>query len=137
MKQLRRLSNMFMIRLLCSPLHRLASGSLLLITYHGRVSRRRFTIPVLYADHDGTLIIFVGHAEQKRWWRNVRDGAEVEVRLRGRRLAGQAEVVGDRATAATYLDRYPRARPAVEAAESPIFVRITALAPSDANRDYQ
>jgi len=45
------------IGLLRSPLHRLASGSLLLITYHGRSSGRCFTIPVMYAERDGTLTI--------------------------------------------------------------------------------
>ena len=41
--------------------------------------------PVMYAEREGTLTIFVGHSERKRWWRKLRVGAEVEVRLRGRR----------------------------------------------------
>lgn len=118
-KQLQRVGNVFVIGLLRSPLHRLASGSLVLFTYRGRSSGRRFTVPVMYAEREGTLTIFVGHAERKRWWRNVRGGAEVEVRLRGRRLRGQAEVVGDSAAVETYLARYPRARTTIEAAERP------------------
>jgi deazaflavin-dependent oxidoreductase (nitroreductase family) len=129
-KHLQRFGNLFVIGLLRSPLHRLASGSLLLITYRGRGSGRRFTIPVMYAEREGTLTIFVGHPEQKMWWRNLRVGAEVEVRLRGRRLRGQAEVVDDSAAVDTYLDRYPRARMAIEAADSPTFVRVAALTPS-------
>ena len=54
----------------------------------------------------------------------------VEVRLRGKRLAGQATVVEDTAAAATYLERYPRARAVVEAADAPTFVRVVALEPS-------
>jgi hypothetical protein len=50
----------FVIGLLRSPLHRLASGSLLLITSRGRSSGRRFTIPVMYAEREGTLTIYVG-----------------------------------------------------------------------------
>ena len=129
-KHLQRFGNVFVIGLLRSPLHRLASGSLLLITYRGRRSGRRFTIPVMYAEREGTLTIFVGHPERKRWWRNLRVRAEVEVRLRGRRLRGQAEVVEDSAAAETYLDRYPRSRTAIEAADSPTFVRIAALTPT-------
>jgi hypothetical protein len=129
-KPLQRFGNLFVIGLLRSPLHRLASGSLLLITYRGRSSGRHFTIPVMYAEREGTLTVFVGHPEQKRWWRNVGGGAEVEVRLRGRRLRGQAEVVKDSAAVETYLDRYPRARKAIEGADSPTFVRVAALTPN-------
>jgi hypothetical protein len=128
-KQLQRFSNLFVIGLLRSPLHRLADGSLLLITFRGRRSGRRFTIPVMYAERDGRLTIFVGHAERKRWWRNLRGGAEVEVRLRGRRLTGHGEVVEGSAPIETYLDRYPRARTAIEAANSPIFVRVATMTP--------
>lgn len=123
-KHLQRFGNLFVIGLLRSPFHRLASGSLLLITYRGRRSGRRFTIPVMYAEREGTLTIFVGHPERKTWWRNLRDGAEVEVRLRGRRLRGQATVV---AAGETYLARYPRARTTIEAADSPTFVRVAGL----------
>jgi hypothetical protein len=129
-KHLQRVGNVFVIGLLRSSLHRLASGSLLLITYRGRSSGRRFTIPVMYAEREGTLTIFVGHSERKSWWRNLRGGAEVEVRLRGRRLRGQAAVVGDSGAVETYLVRYPRARTTIEAADSPTFVRVTALTPS-------
>jgi deazaflavin-dependent oxidoreductase (nitroreductase family) len=129
-KHLQRFGNLFVIGLLRSPLHRLASGSLLLITYRGRRSGHHFTIPVMYAEREGTLTVFVAHPEQKRWWRNLRGGAEVELRLRGRRLRGQAEVVKDSAAVETYLDRYPRARKAIEAADSPTFVRVAALTPN-------
>jgi deazaflavin-dependent oxidoreductase (nitroreductase family) len=129
-KQLQRFGNLLMIGLLRSPLHRLASGSLLLITYRGRRSGRRFTIPVMYAKREGTLTVFVGRPERKKWWRNLRGGAEVEVRFRGRRLRGQAEVVGDSAAVETYLERYPRARAAIEADAWPTFVHISALTPT-------
>ena len=78
----------------------------------------------MYAEREGTLTIFVGHPERKKWWRNLRAG---EVRLRGHRLRGHAEVVEDSAAAETYLGRYPRARTAIEAADSPTFVRIATL----------
>jgi hypothetical protein len=129
-KHLQRFGNVFVIGLLCSPVHRLASGSLLLITYRGRRSDRHFTIPVMYAEREGTLTIFVGHPERKTWWRNLRGGAEVEVRLRGQRLRGHAQIVGNSRAVDSYVDRYPRARTAVDAAESPRFVRVAKLTPN-------
>ena len=124
-KRLQRVGNLFV-----SGLHRLLSGSLLLIGYRGRRSGRRFTIPVMYAERDGTLTIFVGHPERKNWWRNLRQGAEVEVRLRGDRLRGHAALVDDAGVVSTYLKRYPRARAALEATDAPIFIRVAALEPS-------
>lgn len=128
-KRLQRLGNLFVIGLLRSPLHRLLSGSLLLISYQGRRSGRRFTIPVMYAEREGTLTILVGHPERKTWWRNLRHGAEVEVRLRGDTLRGQATVTDDAAAASTYLERYRRAQAAVRAAEPATFVQIAELEP--------
>jgi hypothetical protein len=126
-KRLQRLANAFVIGLLRSPLHRVASGSLLTVTYYGRGTGRRSTIPAMYAEREGTLTIFVGRPEGKTWWRNLRDGAAVEVVLRGHRLGGQATVVHDATAAVTYVGRYPRARSAVEAGDAPTFVRIGAL----------
>jgi deazaflavin-dependent oxidoreductase (nitroreductase family) len=128
-KRLQRLGNLFVIGLLRSPLHRRLSGSLLLISYRGRHSGRRFTIPVMYAEREETLTILVGHPERKTWWRNLRHGAEVEVRLRGQRLSGQAVVANDAAVAGAYLERYPRAQAAIRAAEPATFVRIAELEP--------
>ncbi len=126
-QRLQRLGNLFVIGLLRSPLHRLASDSLVLITYRGRSSGCRFTIPVIYAERDGTLTIFVGHPERKQWWRNLRGGADVDVWLRGGLERRRADVVNDRAAADTYFERYPRARMTIQAADSPIFVRLAAV----------
>jgi len=127
--RLLRVSNLLVIGLLRSPFHRLASGSLALITYRGRRSGRRITTPVMYAERDGTQTIFVSHPERKTWWLNLRGGAEVDVQLRGRPLHGRADVVSDAAAVEAYLDRYPHARNAVEAADSSVFVRVEALTP--------
>lgn len=42
--------------------------------------------------------IMVGWPEQKRWWRNLRGGAPLRMRLRGRELAGYGEAIGDERT---------------------------------------
>lgn len=128
-KHLQRLGNLFVNGLLRSPIHRVLSGSLLLISYRGRRTGRRFTIPVMYAERDGALTIFVGHPERNKWWRNLRQGADVEVRLCGDRLLGKATVVDDANAVSTYLERYPRAQRTLKAGETPIFVRVAALEP--------
>ena len=102
---------------LCSPFHVVMSGALLLLTYRGRRSGRRRTIPVQYAEDGQTIIVVVGAPERKRWWRNLAPGGTVRIRLRGRELDTSAEVLtSDRDPQAVaealelYFERFPRAR---------------------------
>ncbi len=88
-----RLINSVVGSILRSPLHRLLSGRLLLLTFYGRKSGRRYTTPVGYGQTGDTLLINT----ESPWWRNLRGGARVGVRLRGRECAGTAEVVSDEA----------------------------------------
>lgn len=75
-----------------SPAHRLLSGRVLLLTYTGRRSGTRYTIPVEYRRDGEALVITVGWPERKLWWRNLREpGTPVEVRLRGEDVAMRAE----------------------------------------------
>ena len=78
--------------ILRSPLHRLLSGRLALLTFYGRKSGRRYTTPVGYGRIDDTLLVDT----ESPWRRNLRGGgARVGVRLRDR--AGTAEVITDQA----------------------------------------
>jgi F420H(2)-dependent quinone reductase len=131
-RSLRRIGNAFVIALLRSPLHRLASRSLLLLSYRGRRSGRRITMPVVFAEDEEGLVVFVGGAERKRWWRNMRGGSAVDVRLRGRTMHGMAKVVADGAAARTYVERFPKARAAIENADAATFVRVSELQPGGA-----
>ena len=47
------------------------------------------------------VIIDVGWPERKHWWRNLRDGGHVEMRIRGNRREGQAQASGDERTGVT------------------------------------
>ncbi len=119
--------------LLRSPLHGLASRALLLITYTGRRTGARHTIPVMYAQREAELLILVGHHERKRWWRNLADSAPVDVVLRGRRRHGTAWVLtGEPARGAlpAYLARFPRAAGAVGSRADVVMVRVE-LEPDD------
>lgn len=130
-KALRSVRDGFVAAVLRSPLHRVLSGSLVLISFTGRRTGREHSRPVMFAGDEQGLIIFVGHAAQKVWWRNLTERAPVRVRLRGRELEGYGEVVTrDSALAARYLARFPRARTAIDEADEPTFVRVAELRPS-------
>ena len=103
--------NRVLLGLLRSPLHRLASGRLALITVTGRRSGREYTFPVLYSQDGDRVTIQVGWPERKVWWRNLRDGAGVRLRLRGEEQTGHARAHGDVRTGVTVrvdLHRPPR-----------------------------
>ena len=93
--------NPFVAALLRSPVHRLLSGQVLLLTVTGRTSGRAYTLPVGYVREAATLTILSGrHA----WWKNLRGGAPVAVLLEGRRRTGRAEVLEDRAAVLAEVD---------------------------------
>src|SRR3972149_1856772 len=77
--------------LLRSPFHRLLSGSTLLITVTGRRSGTRYTTPVNYFREGSRLTVFSRRG--RTWWRNLRGGGPVLVRLQGRDIVGRGEVV--------------------------------------------
>lgn len=56
--------------------------------------------------------MIVGSPERKRWWRNLRVGAPIEVRLRGRDRHGQGRLVLELQEVeqglSLYLARFPR-----------------------------
>jgi deazaflavin-dependent oxidoreductase (nitroreductase family) len=81
--------------LLRSPLHGVASGRLLLITVVGRRTGTVYTNPVGYVvDTDGAILI----GSAARWWRNLRPGQPVRVRVGGRDHLASAEVIRDEAS---------------------------------------
>ena len=79
--------------ILRSPFHWLLSPGLMLVTVTGRRTGRRYTIPVGYQRDGETLAVMVSEARRKSWWRNYLEPAPLELRLRGRKLQGRAEVV--------------------------------------------
>ena len=90
-----RTGNQVVLALLRSPLHGLASGRLALITVTGRRSGREYTIPVGYKRDGDWVNIPVMWPERKVWWRNLRGGAPVRLRLHGEEHTGNAQALGD------------------------------------------
>jgi deazaflavin-dependent oxidoreductase (nitroreductase family) len=77
--------------ILRSPLHRVMSRKLLLITLTGRKSGKKFTTPISYVQQGDTLLLAVGGS----WWKNLRGGTTVWVRLQGKLRTATTEVVTD------------------------------------------
>jgi hypothetical protein len=87
-----RSGNRLIAVLLRSPLHGMLSSRLALITVTGRRSGVEHTLPIMYEREGSTVTIPVMWPERKLWWRNLRGGAPVRLRLRGEDLPGRAEV---------------------------------------------
>ena len=117
--------------LLESPLHRLLSGSVLLMRFRGHRTGVEHRIPVQYAVAGDQYVVLAGHPERKRWWRNFTSTRAVSLVVRGRDEFGTAAAVfaGDLdfdRLARAYVKRFPHAA-AAAAADTAVFVRIEPL----------
>ena len=91
-----------------SPLHGMVSGYLTLITFTGRKSGKTYTTPVSYCRKGDQVLIFT-HAN---WWKNLRGGAPVQLRLKGKDHRGTAvPVAEDKASIATELTAHLKQSP--------------------------
>jgi hypothetical protein len=84
-------TNVIVRLLLRSPFHFLLSDQLMLLTYRGRRSGKRYTHPVAYARSGDIVTVFT----YRSWWKNVRGGAPVAMEIKRERRIGQAEVICD------------------------------------------
>jgi hypothetical protein len=84
--------NRLTIAVLRSPLHRLADSDVCVLSFTGRRSGRPISVPVLYAARGDTLIVLVGDAADKQWWRNFHQPRDLQVRCHGRTSAATARV---------------------------------------------
>ena len=101
--------NSMMAWLLRSPLHGMLSGNMMLITVTGRKTGRRVTTPVQYlCDGDA---LWVTSTRQRTWWRNLRGGAEVILRLRGKDARGYGESIESESAVAEGFQMYFRRAP--------------------------
>lgn len=94
-----------------SPLHGLLSGRVLLLTLSGCRSGRSITVPLGYVRGGRYILCFTG-AGWSVWWKNLRGGAPVAVRVGGRDLACRAEAKAEGpevvAGLAAFLRTFPR-----------------------------
>jgi len=83
----------------------------MLITFTGRKSGRRYTTPVRYIRIGTTVRCFT--SPENQWWRNLRDGADVVLRIEGVDLPYRATaIVNDppliKAALRDYLGLFPQ-----------------------------
>lgn len=100
--------NRAMKLVLRSPVHGMVDKTVLLITFTGRKSGKTYTTPVSYSQSGDQVTIFT-HSD---WWKNLRNGAPVKLRIRGRELEGRAEPIAEDKQAvaaglATHLRKVP------------------------------
>lgn len=93
--------NPIIAALLRSPLHAVLSGQVMLVTYTGRKSGQRYTMPVNYVQDEDVL--WTVSLRERTWWRNARGGMAVSLRLRGRDVAATATAVESEAGVARAL----------------------------------
>ena len=81
--------NRLMRILLNSPLHRLMSGSVMIIYFTGRKTGKRRATPVRYLTESDTCVVCLTGRETG-WWPNFLEPRDVELQLAGRRIAARA-----------------------------------------------
>ncbi len=89
--KLSNLYNPLVTFILRSPLHKLMSKSVVLVQVTGCKSGRQYTIPANYARENGSLTLIT--SRQHNWWRNLKGGAPVKVRVAGEERCGTARIV--------------------------------------------
>jgi hypothetical protein len=94
-----RVINPIMAALLRSPLHRLLSNSLMLLSFQGRKTGTRYRIPVSYVEQGNQLFLFSHSA----WAKNFRSETPVSLHLHGVARQGRATLTEDPATIANMV----------------------------------
>lgn len=115
--------------LLRSPFKRLLHG-VCELKYSGRRTGRAVALPVLSARAGDRVVVYVGRAGAKTWWRNFAEPWPVSVKLTGGDRRGTGRIVvpadPDREQVATI---YRRVHPKVDTADEPLVVIDLAPAP--------
>lgn len=90
--------------ILSSPIHGLMSENMMLISFKGRNSGKKYTIPVNYVRCDSVFL--VTSYRHRTWWRNLRGGALVTLHVRGQKLKGMGETITSERDVAKHLRDY-------------------------------
>lgn len=111
--------NSIMAWLLGSPLHRMLSDGMLLITVTGRKTGKKYTTPVGYYEEDGCLWVIT--SRDRTWWRNLRGGAEAGLLLKRKPVTAFAEPELDAKDVEARMHEYLRHVPQ---AAKPLGIRV-------------
>lgn len=136
-------ANPFMKMILRSPFHSLMSGNMAVVSLTGRNSGSVYSIPVNY-QREGD-IVWITSMRDRSWWKNLRGGVKVLIRLAGNDFDGMGEVFESPQEVQGYLKEYLLLNPAyvkyldvgldaagefvaedlIEAAEDRVMVRVS------------
>ncbi len=134
------IANPIVRMILNSSLHRWMSATLLLITYRGRKTGKEYTLPVQYVRDGECIYIVPGMPERKTWWRNLRGGQPVRLRIAGKTVDAHAETIdaqSDPVLAARVLAQYFRRFPPSARQHNVPMSSDGAFAPADLARAAQ
>jgi hypothetical protein len=90
-KILFKLLNPLMKFLLNSPFHQGMSKRVMVISFTGRKTGKRYSTPVAYV-LEGEHVIVVTYSS---WWKNFKEPAPVQMRIQGKNVSGTAVFVHD------------------------------------------
>lgn len=95
--------NRMMKWMLRSPFHSSVSQSIMLISFNGRKTGKRYTTPIRYLRTNDKVIAFTREA----WWKNLEGQAPVELRIAGQDVRGiPTPINGQQATIHKALYRF-------------------------------
>ena len=83
------ISNLFLKPLLRSPLHFIASNSMTLLSTNDN-DGKTYTALVSYKRNQDSITVIA--RKERGWWKNLRGGAPITLRLGGQTLSGVADV---------------------------------------------
>jgi deazaflavin-dependent oxidoreductase (nitroreductase family) len=102
--------NPFMVWLVRSPFRRLLSKNFMTLSYTGRKSGKSYQVPVNYTRQGDLLVTF--SYRDRTWWRNLRGGAPVVLRLEGKDVSATSRVTEEDAEVVeaftAYLSQTPQ-----------------------------
>jgi len=107
-----KVTNPFVLFTLNSPLHSMLSERLILITYTGKKSGKKHSLPVQYAESHNELIVVAGYHQHKKWWRNLLHQSTINICYRGKWFEASAKAFDGDVEVITpllpdYLKRFP------------------------------
>lgn len=105
------LINRLLIALLRSPLHGIASHTLVVLSFQGRKSGKTYTFPTGYTQQGNQ----VESVSSRNWWKNLRENAQVTLWLKGKKRSSVASVSsGDETVVQALLPLARRSRQMVK-----------------------
>ncbi|NJD57950.1 MAG: hypothetical protein C3F13_16895 [Anaerolineales bacterium] len=101
--------NPIMESLLRSPFHGMLSNNMMIIYYTGRKSGNAYHTPVSYQRLGNTLL--TTSWKDRKWWKNLRQGGDVKLLLKGELVEAHAQVYEDETSVSEGLRQFVGGNP--------------------------